>query len=97
MSVASAKVVAGERTRELAAGYRDAIYRRTDRMFAGLLVFQWLAAVALALWVSPLTWAGAVSRTHPHVWAAVAARGWRSSPAGRPGPGPARGGRAPGT
>ena len=63
------------RVRELAAGYRGAIHRRTDRMFAGLLVFQWVAMVVLALWVSPLTWAGADSRTHPHVWAAVALGG----------------------
>ena len=59
------------RVRELAAGYRDAIHRRTDRMFAALLVFQWVAMVVLAVWVSPLTWAGADSRTHPHVWAAI--------------------------
>ena len=59
------------RARDLAAGYRQDIYRRTDRLFAGLLVFQWLAMIALAAWVSPHTWAGADSRVHPHVWAAV--------------------------
>ena len=58
-------------TRTLATEYRIAIYRRTDRMLAGLLVFQWVAMIALALWVSPLTWAGSTSRIHPHVWAAV--------------------------
>ncbi|TMA54056.1 MAG: response regulator [Deltaproteobacteria bacterium] len=47
------------------------IYVRTDRLFAGLMLFQWLAAIAAACWVSPLTWAGAESRTHLHVWAAV--------------------------
>ncbi len=56
---------------ELVADARDAIHRRTDRMFAGLLVFQWLAMIGLALWVTPLTWAGTTSTTHPHVWAAV--------------------------
>ena len=55
----------------LVTGYRDAIYRRTDRMFAGLLVCQWFGMIVLALWVSPLTWAGADSRVHPHIWAAV--------------------------
>jgi len=59
------------RARELAAGYRDAIYRRTDRMFAGLLACQWVGMVALAVWVSPLTWAGTDSRVHPHVWGAL--------------------------
>jgi two-component system, sensor histidine kinase and response regulator len=63
------------RVEELLAGSRDVIYRRTDRIFAGLLVFQWVAMVALALWVSPLTWAGTSSSTHPHVWAAVALGG----------------------
>jgi signal transduction histidine kinase len=44
---------------------------RTDRLFAGLMTIQWLAAVAIALWVSPRTWNGAASEIHPHVWAAV--------------------------
>ena len=60
------------KTRELAAAHRDALHRRTDRTFAALLVFQWVAMVSLALWVSPLAWAGTASRIHPHVWAAVA-------------------------
>jgi PAS domain S-box-containing protein len=34
-------------------------------------MFQWFAAIALAVWVTPLTWSGVESRTHPHVWAAV--------------------------
>src|SRR5829696_4214604 len=59
------------RVRDLVSGYRDAIYRRTDRMFAGLLVCQWVGMIVLALWVSPLTWTGADCRVHPHVWAAV--------------------------
>src|SRR5262245_34300826 len=59
------------RVRELADGYRRAIHSRTDRMFATLLVCQWVAMVVLAAWVTPLTWTGAESRTHPHVWAAL--------------------------
>jgi two-component system, sensor histidine kinase and response regulator len=47
------------------------LYRRTDRMFAGLLVFQWLAGIVFAVWLSPLTWVGSQSQTHIHVWAAV--------------------------
>ncbi|HLG59293.1 MAG TPA: ATP-binding protein [Vicinamibacterales bacterium] len=47
------------------------IYRRTDRLFAGLMAFQWLMGIVFALWVSPLAWDGPVSRTHLHVWAAV--------------------------
>ena len=50
---------------------RSAIYRRTDKLFAGLFVFQWLAGVAAALLISPKAWAGELSQTHIHVWAAV--------------------------
>ena len=37
--------------------------------------FQWIAGIVFALWVSPLAWYGAVSRTHIHVWAAVVVGG----------------------
>jgi two-component system sensor histidine kinase/response regulator len=60
------------RAAALTAAGLDAGYRRTDRFFAGLLAAQWVAAVALALWVTPQTWAGTDARTHPHVFAAVA-------------------------
>ncbi len=50
---------------------QNQIHKRTDHMFAWLMVFQWLAGVAAALWISPQTWAGATSRTHVHVWAAI--------------------------
>ena len=59
------------RADELFAEYRHAIHGRTDRLFAGLMVFQWLGGIVFALWVSPLAWEGPVSRTHLHVWAAV--------------------------
>jgi diguanylate cyclase (GGDEF)-like protein len=40
-------------------------------MFAWLMLFQWLAGIAAACWISPRTWAGAQSAVHPHVWAAL--------------------------
>ena len=46
-------------------------YRRTDRMFAALMVIQWLASIAAALWISPRTWSGSSSQLHIHVWAAI--------------------------
>ncbi len=46
-------------------------YRRTDRLFAKLMVFQWLAGIAAAIWISPKTWAGSQSQVHWHVWAAL--------------------------
>ena len=59
------------RAAELFAHYRQDIYTRTDRLFAGLMVLQWIAGIVFAVWVSPLAWSGATSRTHLHVWAAV--------------------------
>ncbi|MDT4966785.1 MAG: hypothetical protein QOJ64_1522 [Acidobacteriota bacterium] len=47
------------------------IYEHTDRLFAGLMAAQWLVAIAIAIWISPKTWAGASSQIHPHVWAAL--------------------------
>ena len=50
--------------------HREQIGRRTDRLFAGLMLLQWGAAIFAAYWLSPLTWAGRTSQTHLHVWAA---------------------------
>ena len=47
------------------------IHRRTDRLFAGLMTFQWLAGIAAAFWITPFAWAGSLSRPHIHVWAAI--------------------------
>ncbi|MEI7687758.1 MAG: hypothetical protein WCL32_22360, partial [Planctomycetota bacterium] len=60
-----------DRSKVLAARSLQSVYERTDRLFAGLLIFQWLAAIGIAVWISPRAWAGALSHTHPHVWAAV--------------------------
>jgi two-component system, sensor histidine kinase and response regulator len=59
------------RAADLFAHYREDIYRRTDRLFAGLMGLQWIAGIVFAVWVSPLAWSGATSRTHLHVWAAI--------------------------
>jgi PAS domain S-box-containing protein len=65
----------GRRASELFASYQREIYESTDRLFAGLMGFQWIAGIVFALWVSPLAWFGSVSRTHIHVWAAVVVGG----------------------
>ena len=59
------------RADQLFASYQHDIHRHTDRLFAGLMAFQWVLGIVFAVWVSPLTWEGAVSSTHLHVWAAV--------------------------
>ena len=59
------------RATELFEEYQSDLNRRTDRLFAGLLGFQWIAGILFALWISPLAWSGSASRTHLHVWAAI--------------------------
>ena len=59
------------RTRELFKEQEQSIVRHTDHVFVRLMIWQWVFCVALALWISPRTWIGAVSQTHLHVWAAV--------------------------
>ncbi len=51
--------------------HQQAIYQRTDRLFAALMVLQWLGGIAAALWISPRAWAGQISQPHIHVWAAL--------------------------
>ena len=52
-------------------GHQQALYQKTDRMFAYLMMVQWLAAIVFAIVVGPYTWAGEQSQVHVHVWAAV--------------------------
>jgi signal transduction histidine kinase len=59
------------RTSDLFAQYQLEIHRRTDRLFAALMVFQWIAGVVFAFLVCTQAWYGTTSRTHLHVWAAV--------------------------
>jgi PAS domain S-box-containing protein len=53
------------------AGELDRAHRHTDRLFAWLMLAQWLAGIAVALLISPRTWIGVDSEIHSHVWAAV--------------------------
>jgi signal transduction histidine kinase len=43
----------------------------TSRLFAALMIAQWIAGIGAALWISPQRWSGSTSGVHPHVWAAV--------------------------
>jgi two-component system, sensor histidine kinase and response regulator len=60
-----------ERANELFEQHRQEINRNTDRLFARLMFFQWIAGIIIALVVAPLTWAGQSSQVHLHVWAAI--------------------------
>ena len=59
------------RADELFAQSQSEIHEQTDRLFALLMVLQWIAGIVFALWVSPRAWFGTVSTTHLHVWAAI--------------------------
>jgi len=59
------------RSRELFQDHYRRILVRTDRIFAALMLLQWIFGLTLALTVSPLAWDGGVSRTHLHVWTSL--------------------------
>jgi len=42
-----------------------------DRGFIPLMLLQWLAAIVIAVWLSPRAWEGTDSSVHMHVWAAI--------------------------
>jgi len=54
--------------------------RRTDRQFAILMIFQWLASIALALWFTPRTWIGTTGSPSPHLVFAICFGGIISVP-----------------
>jgi two-component system, sensor histidine kinase and response regulator len=59
------------RAAELVAQHQNRIYAQTSRLFTILMIVQWLAGIAAALWISPRTWAGATGYVHLHVWLAI--------------------------
>ncbi len=59
------------RREELYRAHHEDLYRRTDRLFAWLMLSQWVAGIAAALWISPRVWTGSSSSVHLHVYLAV--------------------------
>jgi methyl-accepting chemotaxis protein len=53
---------------------------RTDRLFGGLMLGQWLFAIMISLLYTPRTWAGETSSIHPHVIAALGLGGLLTIP-----------------
>lgn len=49
----------------------QAFHARIDKMFILLFMVQWPAAVLLAFYMTPTTWAGTQSSTHLHVYLAI--------------------------
>ena len=60
-----------QRAQDLFREQHLSIIRHTDRLFARLMLFQWVFAIGLALFVSPRAWVGSISHVHLHVWAAI--------------------------
>jgi hypothetical protein len=61
------------RATELGSEQMNARRARVDRMFAYLLIVQYLAGIAAALAVSPYAWQGKERVIHLHVWVAIVA------------------------
>ena len=47
------------------------LHGATDRLFAWLMVGQWIFGIVIAVLLSPYAWEGKVRAVHVHVWAAV--------------------------
>ena len=59
------------RAAELHQEQTNARRAKVDRMFAVLLIVQWLAAIIGAMVVSPYAWEGKERVLHMHVWVAI--------------------------
>jgi signal transduction histidine kinase/ActR/RegA family two-component response regulator len=61
----------GRRTEDLFREQQQRNFRRMDRMFAWLMVAQWLCGLVFALWSTPYTWSAGQRLLHPNVLAAA--------------------------
>lgn len=68
------------REEQLFADQIKHIASRTDRVFAWLMVVQFLAGIIWALTLSPYTYIGTIQKVHPHIWSAVFLGGLISFP-----------------
>src|SRR6185295_4574432 len=59
------------RAAELEIQHQNQIFTQTSRLFTILMLVQWAAGIAAALWISPRAWVGATSEVHLHVWLAI--------------------------
>jgi hypothetical protein len=60
-----------ERAKARFQAHRQEILGSTDRLFAALMIGQWVFAILLALTFSPYGWQGKVKTVHVHVWVAI--------------------------
>jgi hypothetical protein len=71
MSIAVSDPTTAARVEELRTAQLHLRRAKIDRMFAGLLVLQFVAGIVGAILVSPYTWAGKERVLHMHVWVAI--------------------------
>ena len=71
MKTATGHEFSNPRADELFQYHRQQIFVRTDRLFARLMIVQWVAGIAAALFIAPRTWSGQASHVHMHVWGAI--------------------------
>jgi two-component system, sensor histidine kinase and response regulator len=69
--MAAARTKIENRTEALFRADRMELWQSTDRLFATLILLQWVAGIVAAIFISPRAWAGVESQVHPHVWAAL--------------------------
>jgi hypothetical protein len=70
-NLATTDPVTAARAEELYSAQMNSRRARVDRMFAVLLIVQWIAGIIAALVVSPYAWAGKERVLHMHVWIAL--------------------------
>src|SRR5436190_1565579 len=64
-----------DRADELFQQHQQEIYRRTDQLFASLMLVQWLAAILIAMIISLRTWIGQSTHSHIAIWVAISMGG----------------------
>ena len=60
-----------QRASQLVKEDLDRNYTQTSHLFTILMLVQWVAGIAAALWISPYTWVGSASQVNLHVWLAI--------------------------
>lgn len=73
-SIAPQKELPGVEEERTARLYRISQRRNhilTDRLFAKLMVLQWLGGIVIAVWISPMAWNSATIQPLWNIWAAL--------------------------
>lgn len=60
-----------ERSQKFFQDMRMDNWVRTDKLFAYLMIAQWMFAIGCAIVMSPVAYSGSIKTLHPHVWAAL--------------------------